>query len=132
MIDWKQLVENGKKCGIEYHFYDDIELKRCSCGGKARMYSKENKKKKFSFEHLFIVCEKCNNSADGVYDISGNPSKMYRTKEEVIKDIAKEWNEKRFNESLHDKVNITFQGIFPGNQNAGNYNWNMPGKRENQ
>lgn len=92
MIDWKQLIENGKQCGIEYHFYNDVELKLCSCGGKAIMYSKENNNKKFSFEHIHIRCEKCNKSVSGVYDISGNPSETYREKDEVKQGIASEWN----------------------------------------
>lgn len=94
MTDWKQLEGNGRKCGIEYHFYDDIELKKCSCGGKARIYSKKDKKNNFSFEHLRITCEKCNNSVDSVYDVSGNPNEIYKTKEDVIKDITNKWNEK--------------------------------------
>lgn len=93
MIDWNKLIENGKKCGVDYHFYDDVELKVCSCGGKARMYSKENKNKKFSFEHLDIRCENCNKSVSEVYDVSGNPSETYKTKDEVIENAINEWNE---------------------------------------
>ena len=77
MIDWGKLIENGKKCRIEYHFYDDGKLNACSCGGKARMYSKEHKEKKFSFEHLEISCEECFKHISGVYDISGNTSDTY-------------------------------------------------------
>lgn len=92
MIYWNKLIENGKKCGIEYHFYDDVELKKCSCGGKSRMYSKENKNKKFSFEHLYIRCEKCNKSVSMDYDTSGNPSEAYKPKDEAIKNAINEWN----------------------------------------
>lgn len=127
MIEWKKLIENGKQCGIEYHFYNDVKLNKCSCGGNARMYSKENKNKKFSFEHLNIRCEKCNKSISSVYDISGNPSETYKTKEEVIKNLSEEWNERKCNKIKKPKK---FNGIFPGNQNAREYNWNLLGIRK--
>lgn len=92
MIDWKTLVENGKQCGIEYHFYDDKGINLCSCGGKVRMYSKENRKKKHTFEHLRIVCEECNKSIFKDYDISGNPDETYRPKDETMEKLVKEWN----------------------------------------
>lgn len=92
MVDWKILTENGKKCGIKYHFYDDVKLNKCSCGGNSRMYSKENKNQKLSFEHLNILCEKCNELISDVYDISGKPSKTYKSKEKVIKSLSKKWN----------------------------------------
>lgn len=129
MIDWNKLIENGKKCGVDYHFYDDVELKKCSCGGKARIYSKVNKDKNFSFGHLHIKCENCGKSISDVYDMSGNPSEYYRPKDEVIERNKKEWNENRFKEN---RFNSKIKGIFSGNQNAEKYNWNMPGKPKNQ
>ena len=131
MIDWNKLVENGKQYGVEYHFYDDFELKPCSCGGKAKMYSKENKNKKFSFEHLHIRCEKCNKSVSAVYDVSGNPNETYKEKSEAIKDIVQRWNseEKSIAELLTQNK---FNGVFPTNQNEKEYDWNMPGKPKNQ
>lgn len=130
MIDWNKLIENGKKYGVEYYFYDDVELKPCSRGGKARMYSKECKNKKFSFEHLHIRCEKCNKSVSTVYDVSGNPNETYKEKSEAIKDIVQRWNseEKSIAELLTQNK---FNGVFPENQNEKEYEWNMPGKPKN-
>lgn len=129
MIDWNKLIENGKKCGIEYHFYDDVKLNACSCGGKARMYSKEHKEKKFSFEHLGISCEECKKHISGVYDISGNPSDTYRPKDEVMENMINDWNNKNAKSVLECCKNNR-NGIFDKCQIKGNYNWDMPGKRK--
>ena len=129
MVDREKLIENGKQFGIEYHFYDDKTINPCSCGGRARMYSKENTKKKFSFEHLYIRCEKCNKSASGDYDISGNPSKTYKTKDEVTENLINEWNGKN-EKSVSEGCKNNGNGMFDRANINGNYNWNMPGTKK--
>lgn len=92
MIDWNKLIENGKKCGVEYTFYDSDKLNKCRCGGTARIYSKRNAGKPHSFEHFSIRCEKCNSSISGVYDVSGNPSENFPQFEVVMEEKIEEWN----------------------------------------
>lgn len=129
MIDWNKLIENGRKCGIEYHFHDGVKLNACSCGGKARIYSKEHKEKKFSFENLEISCEECFEHISGVYDISGKPSDTYKTKDEVMENLINEWNGKNEENILKCRKN-SGNGIFDRCQINGNYNWNMPGNKK--
>ena len=129
MIDWEKMIENGKQCGIEYHFYDDVKLNTCSCGGKARMYSKERKEKNCSFEHLEIACEECKNHISEVYDISGNSSETYRPKDKIMENLINEWNGKN-KKSVSECCKKSGNGIFDRTNINGNYNWNMPGKRK--
>lgn len=93
MVDWNKLIENGKKCGVEYTFYDDVKLNKCRCGGTARIYSERNDGKPHSFEHFSIRCGKCNNSISGVYDVSGNPSEAFPDIKTAMSEKIKEWNE---------------------------------------
>lgn len=124
-IDWDKLIGNGKQYGIEHCFYDDTKLRKCLCGGKPKMYSKENKNKKHSFEHISITCEKCCKSVHGTYDISGNPSETYPEKEIVIQTITEKWNDKNDKKkTLIDKVR---KGIYPSYEPKNKYEWNMPG-----
>lgn len=95
MIDWKNIIENGKKNGIEYVFHNDIQMNNCSCcGGEPKIYEKNNTNKKLSFSHIFIRCEKCGRIVSSDFDISGNPSEMYPSKENAIQKAIKEWENK--------------------------------------